>query len=111
MMTYPSKYRNTKMKTSDGTFDSQREYERWQELKLMERAGAIKGLQRQVRFELIPKQKYGKHTIRSCEYIADFVYEQNGERVVEDCKGMKTDVYKLKKKLMLYVHGVMIKET
>lgn len=105
------KYGNKKVYTEEGVFDSQREYRRWRELKLLEKGKSITDLQRQVRFELIPKQKYGNHIIRSCEYIADFVYKQDGEEVVEDCKGYRTDAYKIKKKLMLYVHGVMIKES
>jgi hypothetical protein len=82
----------------------------------MERAGLIYGLQRQVKFELIPNIYEGKKVAqRSASYIADFVYqekESNGEShiVVEDAKGVRTDVYKLKKKLMRWVHGIEIQE-
>lgn len=66
----------------------------------------------QEKFVLIPAQKIdGKVVERACTYIADFVYTENGKLVVEDCKGMKTESYKIKKKLMLYVHGIQIKET
>ena len=88
-------------------FDSKKEFYRWCGLRLMERAGKIKDLKRQVKFELMPKQK-GE---RACYYIADFTYYENGQFVVEDCKGHKTEVYRLKKKLMLWVHGIKIKET
>ena len=103
-----SKYGNRKMKAPDGqVFDSVKEFHRWGMLRLLERAGKISNLQRQVKFELIPKQD-GE---RACTYIADFVYEENGKKVVEDCKGYRTDTYKLKKKLLLWVHGIRIKET
>lgn len=103
-----SKYGNVKTVTSDGIkHDSEKEAQRWCELKLLERAGIIKDLKRQVEFELIPKQ--GKES--PVRYIADFVYIENGKKVVEDVKGIRTDVYKIKKKMMLYFHGIRIKET
>lgn len=111
MKIFRSKYNNKKIKTSEGTFDSIKEYNRWCDLKLMQRAGLITGLARQQRFEVIPKQRYEGKTILPAYYIADFVYIRNGKMVVEDCKGFKTDVYKLKKKLMLLRYGVMIEET
>jgi hypothetical protein len=103
-----SKYGNVKTITSDGIkHDSIKEANRWCELKLLERAGMIQDLQRQVKYELIPKQD-GE---RPVYYIADFVYTENGKRIVEDTKGMRTKEYKLKKKMMLYFHGIKIKET
>lgn len=105
-----NKYGAKKVKTSDGqVFDSRKEYDRWCILRLLERAGRISDLKRQVSYELIPKQG----TMRACSYIADFVYCESGETVVEDCKGYKkgTEAYKIKKKLMLWVHGIRIKET
>lgn len=103
-----SKYGNRKLKAPDGqVFDSVKEFHRWGCLRLLERAGRITDLQRQVTFELIPKQQ-GE---RACTYVADFTYYENGQYVVEDCKGFKTDVYRIKKKLMLWVHGIHIKET
>lgn len=107
-----SKYHN-KTVTVDGIkFDSKKEAVRYRELSLLERAKAIKDLSLQVKFELIPKQK-GE---RACDYIADFTYyekDQSGkwQLVVEDCKGVKTDVYKIKRKLMLYIHNIKIRET
>lgn len=113
-----TKYNNRKVKTSDGIIhDSQREANRWIELKLLERAGLIKGLQRQVKFVLIPKQveyvgKKVKVVERACEYIADFVYTdtKTEKTVVEDTKGMMTKDYVIKRKLMLYIHKIKIME-
>ena len=111
-----SKYKNRKVETPDGTFDSVKEFSRWQELKLLQRAGEIHDLQRQVPFVLIPTQKdeHGKVVERELKYIADFVYLANDgtgwRRVVEDVKGLKTEVYRIKKKLMLYRNGIRIQE-
>lgn len=105
-----SKYGNKKTQTSDGIIhDSQKEAMRWSELLLMQRAGYIQDLDRQVKYELIPKQD-GE---RACYYVADFVYKDTitGETIVEDTKGFETDVYKIKRKLMLWRHGIKIKKT
>lgn len=102
-----NKYGSRKVYTPDGVFDSQKEYRRWRELKLCEIAGKITNLERQVAFELIPKQD-GE---RAVYYIADFVYYEKGEKVVEDVKGYVTEVFKLKKKLMKWRHGINIKIT
>ena len=111
---HPMKYGNRKVETEDGTFDSVKEYSRWQELKLMERAGEIYELQRQVPFVVIPAQRddRGKLVEREVKYIADFTYlEKCGNRlVVEDTKGMKTREYILKRKMMLYRNGIRIQE-
>lgn len=88
-------------------FDSKKEFIRWCELRIIERSGVISDLKRQVSYELIPKQT-GE---RACSYIADFQYYQDGKLVVEDCKGYRTDSYKIKRKLMLWVHGIKVKET
>ena len=107
-ITTKNKYGAKKLTAPDGQkFDSVKEYHRWGVLRLLERAGKISDLKRQVSFELIPKQE-GE---RACTYVADFVYYEDGKMVVEDCKGFKTDVYRLKKKLLLWVHGIHIKET
>lgn len=122
-VTYRSKYGNKKITVDGVTFDSQKELSRYAELKIMERYGKISDLQRQVKFILIPAQyepdtvskrggvKRGKLIERECSYIADFVYTENGKQVVEDTKGFRTADYKIKRKLMLYVHGIRIKET
>ena len=101
-----SKYKNVKTTIDGITFDSKKESARYAELKLLARSGLIQNLRLQVPFELIPKQQ-GE---RAVKYIADFVYTEGDETVVEDVKGIKTDVYRLKKKLMLKVHGLKIKE-
>ncbi len=103
-----SKYGNRKLKAPDGqVFDSVREFHRYGVLRLLERAVKISDLKRQVSFELIPKQD-GE---RACNYVADFTYMENGKLVVEDCKGYATEVFRLKKKLMMWVHGIRIKIT
>lgn len=112
-----SKYHNRKIKTFDGNVhDSRKEAVRWLELKMMERAGRITDLKRQVKFVLIPTQyakgEKGKKKVleREASYIADFVYKDNGEMVIEDVKGFKTKDYVIKRKLMLSVYGIRIKE-
>lgn len=104
-----NKYGAKKIKdpASGYVFDSKREFIRWCELRIMERSGKISDLHRQVKYELVPKQA-GE---RACNYVADFVYCQDGNLVVEDCKGFRTEGYKIKRKLMLWVHGIKIKET
>ena len=100
-----SKYRSQKTVVDGITFDSKLEANRWCELRLMEKAGAISGLKRQVGFEIIID---GKHI---CTYFADFVYFEGNKRVAEDCKGFRTPVYKIKKKLVEACYpGVVIKE-
>lgn len=80
-------------------------------MSLLERAGTIQNLQRQVKFELIPSQRIdGKVVERPCTYIADFVYTENGKMVVEDTKGFRTTDYIIKRKLLLWVHGIRIQE-
>ena len=101
------KYNNTKIRVDGRLFDSKAEAARWQELQLLERAGEITELERQVEYELIPKQK-GE---RAVKYIADFRYVDNeGKTVVEDTKGVKTPVWIIKRKLMLRVHGIRVRE-
>lgn len=108
-----SKYHATKTVVDGITFDSKKEAKRYAELKLMERAGVIKDLQRQVRYELIPAFDAGGKHYRPTSYVADFVYAdtKSGEEVVEDCKGFRTEVYKLKAKMFAYKYGVSILET
>ena len=106
-----SKYRNKKTVCDGITFDSKHEASRYQELKMLLNAGEITELRLQVPFELIPTFKLNGETFRSIKYVADFVYkDKNGFEVIEDAKGMKTDVYKMKKKLMAYVHHIVIQE-
>lgn len=105
------KYGNRKTVVNGITFDSKKEARRWQELRLLERAGEITNLSRQVPYELIPPQRRddGKPE-RAVSYIADFTYDDHGKRVVEDTKGMKTRDYIIKRKLLLKVHGITVKE-
>ena len=121
-MAYRSKYGAKKVIANGITFDSQKEYRRFRELVLLERAGRIQDLQRQVKFVLIPAQyepdtigkrggvKRGKLIERECSYVADFIYTQDGKQVVEDTKGFRTTDYIIKRKLMLKEHGIRIKE-
>ena len=119
------KYGNHKIKNAYGTYDSQLEYARFIFLSNREKEGEITNLRRQVEYLLIPAQ-YGteiKHLKtkdkevrvlleRSCSYVADFVYERNGKTIVEDCKGSKgiiTEAAKIKKKLLLWVHGIELR--
>ena len=106
-----SKFGNKKVVVNDIQFDSKREARRYLDLRAMEIAGQIKNLQLQVKYTLIPSQKIdGKVVEREVNYVADFVYEQNGETVVEDSKGHRTKDYILKRKMMLYFHGIRIRE-
>ena len=109
-----SKYGNRKTTVDGVTYDSAKEARRGVELRLMERAGLISDLCAQVRYTLIPAQRRdGKVVERAATYVADFVYkDSNGATVVEDVKSpaTRTDVYKLKKKLMLWRFGIEVKE-
>ena len=109
-----SKYHSRKVTVDGITFDSAKEARRYGELKLLEKAGEIYDLQRQVPFVVIPVQKdeNGKVLEREVKYVADFTYKEKGSlrRTVEDVKGAKTEVYRIKKKLMLYRNGIRIKE-
>ena len=126
-----SKYNSRTVELDGMIFDSAKEYRRFCELSLLEKAGAISGLQRQVKFELIPQQreestevfkkgknkglpKPGKLLEPSVCYVADFVYFQDGERIVEDVKGYKKgaayNIFVIKRKLMLYFHDIRIRE-
>lgn len=106
------KYHNVEWEIDGITFDSKRESLRYQELKLLERAHQIINLRLQVPFELLPTQRdeNGKVIEKKCTYIADFVYEENGKTIVEDVKGIHTEKYLLKRKMMLYFHGIRIRE-
>ena len=103
-----SKYGAVKTEADGIMFDSKREASRYQELRLLEQAGEITNLRLQVPFELIPKSKYGM----PIRYIADFTYNDlNGQLIGEDAKGVKTPVYRIKRRLMAELKGIEIKET
>lgn len=131
------KFNNKKMETPDGVFDSKGEWQRWLFLKDAQSRGEIKDLQRQVKFVLLPTQ-YREEVVhlktkdkvvkrvaeREVTYTADFVYRKKAktienklmghmeiwERVVEDFKGFPNDRWPIKKAMMLYLHGVAIRE-
>jgi hypothetical protein len=108
-----SKYHAKKTVVDGITFDSRKEADRYLVLKGMEEGGSIEDLRRQVRYVLIPAFDVdGKH-YRPVYYVADFVYMDNetGKEVVEDVKGMRTDVYRLKSKLFARRYGMNIRET
>ena len=126
-----SKYGNTKCKSMDGEqFDSIKERNRYYELRLLQNMGKISDLRLQVPYELIPGAKEeiptGEIYIRGPKkgqpkmktvtieqpvvYVADFVYTEDGCTVVEDAKGKRTEAYIIKRKLLLYIHGIRIKE-
>ena len=111
------KYGNHKTEVDGLRFDSKKEAVRWAELKLLERAGEIFDLQMQVPFVLIPVQRdeTGKVIEREVKYIADFTYRdrKTGRLTVEDVKSpatKKNKEYIIKRKLMMYRHGLRIKE-
>lgn len=106
-----NKYKARKTVIDGITFDSRREADRYIVLKSMEEDGAIENLRRQIRYELVPAFDVdGKH-YRPVYYVADFTYREDGKEVVEDVKGMRTDVYRLKSKLFAKRYGMSIKET
>ena len=115
-MTANNKYKNRKVIVDGELFDSKKEALRWGQLKSLEKIHAISDLQRQVKYTLIPSQKdeNGKVIEQKCSYIADFVYRQNGQIVVEDVKGYRKgtayDVFTIKRKLMLEKYGIRGKE-
>lgn len=106
-----SKYHARKTTVDGITFDSRKEADRYLTLKGMEEDGAIENLRRQVRYELVPAFDVDGRHYRPVYYVADFVYAEDGKEVVEDVKGMITDVYKLKSKLFARRYGMSIKET
>ena len=122
-MMFRGKFNNKKMSTPDGEFDSKGEWERWLFLKEALKNGQISNLRRQVKYTLIPTQyrteivhlktkdkEVQRVAEREITYTADFVYEKDGETVVEDFKGFPNDRWPLKKAMMLYFHGVAIRE-
>ena len=95
------KYRALKTTVGGITFDSGLEAKRYKQLKLLEDAGAIKNLILQPKFRLMDSFKYNGKTIRAIDYIADFMYEEDGKIIVEDVKGMRTKDYIIKSKLFI----------
>ena len=121
------KYRNKKISYNGQVFDSKKEYRRYRELLLLQKANQIEDLDCQTKFVLIPGQREDSEEVykrgpkkgqpkpgnvieKECAYYADFTYKEKGELVVEDTKGVKTEAYKIKKKMMLYFYGIRIRE-
>ena len=102
-----TKYHSRKTEVDGIMFDSLKEASRYKELKMMQESGLISDLELQKRFEILPKSMGN----RAVFYVADFVYTQGGQTIVEDCKGFKTDVYKLKKKMFEYRYQTKILES
>lgn len=97
---YRSKYKAISVRNADGYFASKRELSRWNQLKLLQADGQISELQKQVPFIL-----HGTNGEKICKYILDYVYNENGNKIAEDCKGFKTEAYKLKRKLFIAEYG------
>lgn len=116
------KYRNQKCSYDGMTFDSKHERDRYCELRLLQKAGVISNLRCQVPFRLIPEQREpdtlgprggrrrGRVIEKAVDYVADFVYVRDGQTVVEDAKGVRTKDYIIKRKLMLWLHGIRVQE-
>lgn len=106
-----SKYKNKKAIYKNIEFDSMKEMSWYIKYELMEKSGSIKDLQRQVKFELQPSFKLNGKTIRAINYYADMTYiDKDNKLHVIDIKGMRTEVYKLKKKMMAYKYNIEIEE-
>ena len=121
-----SKYNATKVAVDGDIYDSKKEARRGTELALAEKAGEIQNLRRQVKFVLVPEQrepdtvgprggkKRGKLIEKELAYIADFVYEQDGQTIVEDVKGYRDGgayrMFVVKRKLMLFLRGIRVTE-
>lgn len=99
-----NKYSAVKTEIDGVVFASKKEARRYQELKLLQKAKKIHMLELQPKFPIVINK------VKVCTYIADFEYMENGFRIIEDVKGMKTPVYRLKKKLVQAVYGIEVKE-
>ena len=105
------KYHSKKIIIDGIKFDSKKEGNRYLQLKKLEEEGIISDLKLQVPFVLIEPFTLNGKKYRKTEYVADFVYFRDGEQIVEDTKGYKTELYKIKKKLMAYLYHIQIKES
>lgn len=116
------KYHNQKCSYDGMTFDSKHERDRYCDLKLLQKAGVISDLRCQVPFRLVPEQRgpdtlgsrggrrRGRVIEKAVDYVADFVYVKDGQTVVEDAKGVRTTDYIIKRKLMMWLHGIRVQE-
>lgn len=108
----PRKYRNQRTVVDGITFDSKREAQRWHELCLVQRAGIISNLRRQVAFELAPGVKFAgaKRAQPALRLIVDFTYrDEHGQQVLEDVKGVVTTAFTIKRHLLKAVHGLEVR--
>lgn len=107
-----TKYHSRKVTLDGIEFDSHREARRYRDLSLLQRAGEISDLRTQVKYTLVPAQKKPSGgTERAVTYTADFVYrDKAGREIVEDAKGVRTQQYIIRRKLMLFVHGIEVRE-
>jgi hypothetical protein len=108
-----SKYKNKPVTVAGDSYRSKREASRHLDLLLMQKSGEITGLTREVTFVLAPGVKImDERALPPIRYVADFVYcTSDGSTIVEDCKGFRTPVYKLKRHLMATIHGIEVIET
>lgn len=108
-----NKYGAKKIEVNGEKFDSKLEYSRWCELVMLKKAGVISELKRQVPFILAPSVKFydEKRSLPPMKYISDFTYMENGVLVVEDAKGVQTPDFRMKRRLMITVHGIQIRLT
>lgn len=107
-----SKYNNRRFEFAGHTFDSKKEAHRYRDLKLREAAGEIYDLQIQAHYSLCcPSAIRHNESSEVSVYIADFTYHEDNRMIVEDCKGYRTALYRLKKKWMLLQYGITIRET
>ena len=108
------KYNNKKVVIDGITFDSKKEAQRWQQLRLAEASGAISELQRQVAYEIAPSVVLDGRKRPARRFVADFQYKRAEDGsvalVVEDTKGFRTDMYRMKRHLMKAVHGIEVVE-
>lgn len=103
------KYNNRKTQVGNDVFDSAAEAQRWTDLQLLQKAGRIRGLERQVRYELAPAVVLGGRKKPALRYVADFCYWQADALVVEDAKGVVTPMFRVKQHLMKHIHGIEVK--
>lgn len=104
-----NKYHNRRAEADGIVFASAAERNRYIQLKMLQSAGMISGLVLQKPFELIPGKRIDGKPVRGITYVADFVYTENGQTVVEDVKGAETEGWKLKQKMMLLILGIRIR--
>lgn len=104
------KYRNEPCEVGGEKYRSKREMRRHQDLVLLERAGLISDLRREMPFVLAPATRINGRLKPALRYVADFVYVEHGHQRVEDAKGVRTQVFRIKQHLMATIHGIVVRE-